>query len=82
VTIPAGQIGNDRAIDIVSERWYSPELSTVVMSRRSDPRTGETVYKLTNIRRTEPGQQMFQPPVDYTVAEGGPFKTEIFKQKE
>src|SRR6266481_2828728 len=29
-TIPAGQIGNDKPIQIVSERWYSPDLQIVV----------------------------------------------------
>src|SRR5262249_28013557 len=42
VTIPAGEIGNERPIEIVSERWYSPELQLVVMTRHSDPRFGET----------------------------------------
>ena len=41
---PAGAIGNDLPIKIVSERWYSPELKTVVMSKHSDPRMGDTVY--------------------------------------
>ena len=68
--IPAGQIGNDRPIEIVSETWYSAELQTVVMTRRSDPRTGETIYKLTNIQRSEPGRHLFEPPADYTVKEG------------
>ena len=27
VTIPAGKIGNELPIDIVSERWYSPALA-------------------------------------------------------
>ncbi|HSK65178.1 MAG TPA: hypothetical protein VK893_15095, partial [Pyrinomonadaceae bacterium] len=39
ITIPAGEIGNDRPIEIVSERWYSPELQLVVMTRHSDPRS-------------------------------------------
>ncbi|HEU4767199.1 MAG TPA: hypothetical protein VFS77_07480 [Pyrinomonadaceae bacterium] len=70
ITIPAGTIGNERAIDIVSERWYSPELQLVVMTRHSDPRTGETTYKLTNINRTEPAKSLFEVPSDYTVKEG------------
>src|SRR5439155_694874 len=32
VTIPAGAIGNERPIEVVSERWYSPELQVVVSS--------------------------------------------------
>lgn len=67
VTIPAGEIGNERAIEIVSERWYSPELQAVVMTRHSDPRFGETTYKLTNISRTEPDRSLFEVPGGYTV---------------
>jgi hypothetical protein len=68
-TIPAGEIGNERPIEIVSERWYSPELQVVVMTRRSDPRTGETTYKLTRVNRTEPLKSLFEVPPDYTVTE-------------
>jgi len=67
VTIPAGEIGNERPIEIVSERWYSPELQLVVMTRHSDPRFGETTYKLTNINRTEPAKTLFEVPADYTI---------------
>jgi hypothetical protein len=70
VTIPAGEIGNERAIEIVSERWYSPELQLVVMTRHSDPRTGESTYKLTNINRSEPAKSLFEVPSDYTIKEG------------
>jgi hypothetical protein len=70
ITIPAGAIGNERPIQIVSERWYSPELQLVVMTRHSDPRSGETTYKLTNINRSEPVRSLFEVPSDYTVKEG------------
>ena len=69
VTIPAGDIGNERPIEIVSERWYSPELQLVVMSRHSDPRTGETTYKLTNINRADPAKSLFEVPAGFTVKE-------------
>jgi TonB family protein len=69
-TIPAGAIGNERDMQIVSEQWHSPELQIVVMSRHSDPRTGETTYRLTNITRGEPGQWLFEVPSDYTIKEG------------
>ena len=69
LTIPAGEIGNERAIEIVSERWYSPELQTVVMTRHSDPRFGETTYKLTNISRTEPDRSLFELPAGFTLKE-------------
>jgi len=69
ITIPAGQIGNERAIEIVDERWFSPDLKTVVMTRHSDPRSGEVVYRLTNINRTEPDHSLFEVPGDYTLRE-------------
>jgi TonB family protein len=67
VEIPAGEIGNERPIEIVFERWYSPELQVVVMTKHSDPRFGETTYRLTNINRSEPARELFEVPADYTV---------------
>lgn len=67
ITIPAGHIGNERPIEIVTERWYSPELQTVVLSIRKDPMAGETTYKLTNINRAEPARSLFEVPGDYTI---------------
>ena len=69
-TIPAGQIGNDKPITIVSERWYSNDLQMVVMSKRSDPRFGDTTYKLTNIQRQDPAASLFTVPADYTIQQG------------
>ncbi|HKB68661.1 MAG TPA: energy transducer TonB [Pyrinomonadaceae bacterium] len=67
VEIPAGEIGNERPIEIVFERWYSPELQVVVMTKHSDPRFGETTYRLTNINRSEPAHDLFEVPGDYKV---------------
>ena len=69
LTISAGQIGNDQPIEIISERWYSPELQVVVFSKHTDPRMGEHVYRLTNISRAEPARSVFDVPTDYTVTE-------------
>ncbi|MGH9939595.1 MAG: hypothetical protein ACREAM_25420 [Blastocatellia bacterium] len=71
ITIPEGQIGNDRPIEIVSERWDSPALQTVVLSKHNDPRFGETIYRLTNINRAEPARSLFEAPSDYKIQEGG-----------
>jgi hypothetical protein len=72
-TIAAGELGNEQPINIVNERWYSPELQVVVLTRHSDPRFGETTYRLTNITRAEPAASLFQVPSDYAVKErGGP----------
>lgn len=69
-TIPAGQIGNEKPITIVREVWYSNDLQTPVMSKRSDPWSGETTYTLTNIQRAEPDAALFAVPSDYTVTQG------------
>ena len=80
-TIPAGQIGNEKAITIVSEHWYSNDLQTVVMSKRSDPRFGDTTYTLTNIQRSAPAASLFAVPSDYTVTQGGPGRHGMHMQK-
>jgi TonB family protein len=72
VEIPAGEIGNEREIEIVFERWYSPELQLVVMTKHSDPRFGETTYRLININRSEPAHELFELPDDYTLNETPP----------
>ena len=84
ITIPAGDIGNERPIEIVSERWYSPELQLVVMTRHSDPRMGETTYKLTNINRTEPAKSLFEVPADYTIKSGfeAPLRKKLLNPEE
>ena len=70
-TIPAGAIGNQKPIVIVAERWYSADLQTNIMTKRTDPRTGETtVTQLTSIQRTEPDATLFQVPADYTITQG------------
>ena len=66
-TIPAGKIGNRNPILIQSETWYSPELQVTVYSRYSDPRTGESIYRLAHIRRGEPDPALFKVPEDYRV---------------
>ena len=64
--IPAGSpIGNVNEIKIVSEQWISADLDVLVLTRHSDPRVGETIYKLTNIVRAQPDPNLFTVPADY-----------------
>jgi TonB family protein len=69
VTIAPGEIGNERAIEIVSERWYSPQLQLIVMTRHTDPRFGENSYQLIDINRTEPARELFEVPPGYKIEE-------------
>jgi hypothetical protein len=70
-TIPVGQIGNDRPIEITEENWESVDLKVVIYARHHDPRTGTVEYKLTNISRQEPPPDLFVVPPDYTVVGAG-----------
>jgi hypothetical protein len=68
-TIEANTIGNDRPIQVSSESWYSDELQMMVMSKHSDPRTGDESFRLTNISRSEPAAYLFQAPAGYQITE-------------
>jgi hypothetical protein len=70
VTIAAGQIGNDRPIQTINERWFSSDIQMLVKSSNTDPRFGDTTYQLTNISRVAPDAALFQIPSDYTIEEG------------
>jgi hypothetical protein len=69
ITVPAGKEGNDQPFDIVYEKWYSPELQMIVMSRHSDPRSGEHIYRLANIKLSEPPHSLFEVPPGFTITE-------------
>lgn len=69
MTIPAGAIGNLQPIKVVSEQWFAPDLQVLVMTKHSDPRTGETTYRLQSIVRAEPDRSLFTVPPDYTLKE-------------
>jgi len=72
-TIAAGAVGNERPLEITSETWKSPDLHTIVFSKHNDPRFGETVYRLTDVKRDEPDPALFQVPSNYKISESGPF---------
>jgi len=77
VTIPAGKVGNERPIEISSETWYSPDLHAMVLRKHSDPRVGETVYRLTEIKIGEPDPALFQVPNGYkSIVKDGTFTKE------
>jgi len=54
---------------VVNESWYSSELHMIVLSKRSDPRSGETVFQLTNLSRAEPPSTLFVVPGDFQMTQ-------------
>jgi hypothetical protein len=69
VTIPAGEFDNEQPLEITHEQWYSPELRMVILLKHNDPRFGETVFRLTNVTRTEPSPELFAEPQGYRAAD-------------
>lgn len=72
VTFPAGVLGNEQPFSVSMETWFSPVLHADVLRKRMDPRLGETVYRLTEIRREEPDPSMFQVPAGYKTVPASP----------
>jgi len=66
-TIPAGSIGNEKPISIVTETWFSEAIGAVVESISDDPRYGKTTYRLTNVQLSEPPRSLFEPPANFKV---------------
>jgi hypothetical protein len=65
--IPAGAIGNRNPIVVSDETWTAPDLQVTVYTKHSDPRSGDVVFRLENVRREEPAAALFTVPADYTV---------------
>jgi len=68
-TVPAGRMGNDLPMTIVTERWYSDDLKTVMLLKQNDPRRGEVTTEVTNVAPGEPDPSLFQIPAGYSVQE-------------
>ena len=77
-TIPAGEVGNKNSITVTTETWNSPELQITVYSKHSDPRAGDTIYRLAGLKRSEPSLSLFTTPDGYSVKEA---PTMSFKTK-
>ena len=65
-TIPAGEVGNKNPITVTSETWFSPELQVTVYWKQSDPRSGESIYRLGSVKRSEQPLALFRVPEGYS----------------
>jgi hypothetical protein len=69
-TIPAGKIGNENPIQVVTERWVSTDLQLPLTTTHTDPMMGTVTTNLTNINRAAPDASLFQVPSDYKTETG------------
>ena len=79
--IPAGEMGNRNAITVSDETWYAPDLQVTVLTKHSDPRAGDNIYRLTAIKREEPAAALFAVPSDYTIKDRTPDITRLIEKK-
>jgi hypothetical protein len=68
-TVNAGAVGNDHAISLVKEIWYSPQLGINVSVKRIDPRHGTQTINATEITQGEPTPGYFKVPAGYSVVD-------------
>lgn len=69
VTVPAGKAGNALPIVSSTETWTSRELKLDLYVKAVDPRYGEQVTRVQNLRRNEPPAGLFAVPAEFTIKE-------------
>ena len=78
-TILSGKMGNDKPINVTSERWYSSELQATVMTKHDDPWAGELKTQFTSVNTSEPDPSLFTVPSDYKLVDDktGPLRIQL-----
>lgn len=69
-TIPAGEIGNAKPINVVTEHWISTELQLPLAMTHTDPMMGNLSCNVTSLNRGEPDASLFQVPAEYKLESG------------
>jgi hypothetical protein len=66
LTIPAGNIGNEKPEEVVKEFWYSPRLGINIQTTRNDPRVSSIqTFTVTQLVLADPDPKLFLPPEGY-----------------
>ncbi len=71
-TVPATASGTGKAIEIVDQYWFSPELSVYLITQHDDPRTGEQIVAVKDVNRAAPDESLFTVPARYRVVDETP----------
>jgi hypothetical protein len=70
---PPNSSGKSSAFGRVTDYWFSQELQTFVLVKRSGPGRSQHTVKLSDISRGEPDLSLFTVPPDYKVSEPKPW---------
>jgi hypothetical protein len=68
-TYNPGVFGNDSAITVEREYWFSQQLGINLLSKRIDPRFGIQTFTINEVSISEPGAQLFDLPKGFTVVD-------------
>ena len=58
-----------KPILVTDEYWYSEDLHLIMLEKHNDPRTGEQIISIVDVKRAEPPAQLFEPPKSYRVVD-------------
>jgi hypothetical protein len=72
--------GFDRDIELTIDTWNSPELRIMMLRKTTDPRFGESTFRLQNFVRGEQDISLFLPPANFVIKDDdGPFSVTYSK---
>jgi hypothetical protein len=69
MTIPAGEQGNERPIESISELWIAHDTGLAMLRTQDDPQSGRTTTEVTDLSQAEPDPSLFAPPPGYKLVE-------------
>ena len=70
---PPNSSGKPSALGRVTDYWFSQELQTFILVKRSGPGRSQHTVKLSDISRAEPDPSLFTVPPGYQVSEPQPW---------
>ncbi len=71
-TIAAAQSGTGRPLVITDDYWYAPALSVYLIVKHDDPRTGEQLIAVRQVKEEEPDAVIFAVPSGYKIVDETP----------
>ena len=71
-TVPAAASGTGQALTVTDEYWYAPALSVYLILKHEDPRTGEQIVAVEDVKAEEPDPSTFGIPARFRVVDETP----------